>query len=474
MRLAKQTEGPVRTGRPYVYFLLGMCFALAFPCMFMGHTAPDVRAALGDSATYLYQGLAVVTLVTVALLSRRGLTLKDRPPLLVGASLACAAGAALTIVVASIPSPEVALAVFIAGTLLAAAGNSVLLLAWYELLAGLSLDYALLYYAASGLLAAGLQVAWFAASLPAGALPTALICVMPLASLACFLPERAGLAGAPYAQGERVTPHWDFPWAPALLLGIFALARKFYLNCLQEDVKGYAALAALVCYAVLLAMIVLGFKRFPYQVMRCAVLPLALAGMLCIVNGAAFVLAGAVLTRAAQVVLLFYVVSLLFDLTFRRGVNALWVFGLALACDKAGSLTANLVTVGLGDALALDGAHTLAISILILVMCVAFTALAPTGAPAQGWGAGEDVHDGGVEAEQRALAQACSHAARRFDLTRREEDVLLMRLKGATLKEVEEGLVISHNTVKSHVRHIYAKLGVASIEEAAEVVQSCR
>ena len=45
-----------------------------------------------------------------------------------------------------------------------------------------------------------------------------------------------------------------------------------------------------------------------------------------------------------------------------------------------------------------------------------------------------------------------------------------MRLEGATLKEVEDALCIAHNTVKSHVRHIYAKLGVSSLEEAREAV----
>lgn len=474
MGLVKQTGGLPSAGRPYVLYLLGMCFSLAFPNVFMGHTAPDVRNALGDSATYLYHGLAVVTLVTLALLSRRGLTLIGRPPLLVGAALSCTAGAALTMAVAPTPSPDVALAVFLTGTLLAAAGNSLLLLAWYELLAGLSLDYALLYYAASGLVASGLRAAWFAAPLLASTLSSALVCAMPLASLACLLPSRKRMSDAPYAQGEHIAPRWDFPWAPALLLGVFALARKFSLNCLQEDVKGYAALAGLVCYAALLVVIVLGFKRFPYQAMRCAVLPLALAGMLCIINGAPFALAGAFLAHAAQVVLLFYVVSLLFDLTFRRGVNALWVFGLTLACDTAGSLAANFVSVGLGGALALDGANTLAVSILILVLCVAFTALAPSGTPTQGWGVNDEAASDGPNGEEARLSQACSRAARRFDLTHREEDVLLMRLKGATLKEVEEGLVISHNTVKSHVRHIYAKLGVTSIEEASEVVLDSR
>ena len=49
--------------------------------------------------------------------------------------------------------------------------------------------------------------------------------------------------------------------------------------------------------------------------------------------------------------------------------------------------------------------------------------------------------------------------------------MLLLRLKGASLKEFEEALCIALNTVKSHVRHIYAKLGATNLEEAREAVE---
>ena len=104
---------------------------------------------------------------------------------------------------------------------------------------------------------------------------------------------------------------------------------------------------------------------------------------------------------------------------------------------------------------------------------MAFVALTPEKSLTGGWGI--EPSDGVGErqsAPEADLIETCSRTARRYDLTRREEDVLLMRLQGAALKDVEESLCISHNTVKSHVRHIYAKLGVSNLEEAHEIV--CR
>ncbi len=346
-------------------------------------------------------------------------------------------------------------------------------LAWYELLAGFSIDYAMLYYVASGLIAATMRLVWFlAAPLPAP-LAEIIICLMPVAALALFEVGKRKVQGLPYTGAERVQPHWEFPWMPVLLLGIFSLTSKFVLNLLVETDKGYTSIAGVICYGILFAIVVLGFKRFPYQLIRYAALPLMLMGMLCQINGPHLSIPGMVLTRIAQDTLLVFVVSLLFNLSYRRGVNALWVFGLTLACGNAGQLAANLLSVEFADSLADKDVQTLAISALVVVATMAFVALTPEKSLTGGWGI--EPSDGVGErqsAPEADLIETCSRTARRYDLTRREEDVLLMRLQGAALKDVEESLCISHNTVKSHVRHIYAKLGVSNLEEAHEIV--CR
>lgn len=63
------------------------------------------------------------------------------------------------------------------------------------------------------------------------------------------------------------------------------------------------------------------------------------------------------------------------------------------------------------------------------------------------------------------LEESCAKAARRFDLTRREEEVLGLLVEGLSYADIEERLHLSHSTVKSHVRNLYRKLGVNRREQ---------
>jgi len=53
------------------------------------------------------------------------------------------------------------------------------------------------------------------------------------------------------------------------------------------------------------------------------------------------------------------------------------------------------------------------------------------------------------------------------DLTERERDVLALLVEGLNNTQIADKLVVSPSTIKSHVSHILAKLGVASRTEAA-------
>ena len=69
------------------------------------------------------------------------------------------------------------------------------------------------------------------------------------------------------------------------------------------------------------------------------------------------------------------------------------------------------------------------------------------------------------------LEALCAKAARTYDLTRREEDVLRLLVEGRTAPQIAEELVVSPNTVKTHVSHIYAKLGVHTHQELIDLVR---
>ncbi len=59
-------------------------------------------------------------------------------------------------------------------------------------------------------------------------------------------------------------------------------------------------------------------------------------------------------------------------------------------------------------------------------------------------------------------------------LTRREREVLTLIAAGHTNREMAESLVVSPETVKTHVRHVLNKFGVARKAEICALVRGAR
>ena len=59
-------------------------------------------------------------------------------------------------------------------------------------------------------------------------------------------------------------------------------------------------------------------------------------------------------------------------------------------------------------------------------------------------------------------------------LTRREREVLTLIAAGHTNREMAESLVVSPETVKTHVRHVLNKFGVARKAEILALIHSAR
>lgn len=68
------------------------------------------------------------------------------------------------------------------------------------------------------------------------------------------------------------------------------------------------------------------------------------------------------------------------------------------------------------------------------------------------------------------LQLKCYEIAAVFDLSSRERDVLVLLAQGMSRREIEETLVISMNTVKSHIRRIYQKLNIHSRDELEKLL----
>lgn len=76
-----------------------------------------------------------------------------------------------------------------------------------------------------------------------------------------------------------------------------------------------------------------------------------------------------------------------------------------------------------------------------------------------------------LQSQTNTIEARCAALARSSELTRKEEDVLVLIAKGLSYPQVCEQLVLSPNTIKTHARNIYRKLGVSSKQEAIKLVE---
>ena len=108
---------------------------------------------------------------------------------------------------------------------------------------------------------------------------------------------------------------------------------------------------------------------------------------------------------------------------------------------------------------------------------VGTTASTENGADAgEGTGTGAETEAGATpmpaaRTPEEAFAARCKAIASEFSLTPREAEVFAMLARGRDRAYIEEALVVSRNTVKAHVKHVYAKPGIHSHQELLDLVE---
>ncbi|WP_139652436.1 helix-turn-helix transcriptional regulator [Raoultibacter phocaeensis] len=83
----------------------------------------------------------------------------------------------------------------------------------------------------------------------------------------------------------------------------------------------------------------------------------------------------------------------------------------------------------------------------------------------------ERIEDPGSE-QTDAIEAQCARIAERFALTERETDVFNLLAKGRNVPFIEEELIISRNTIKTHIKHIYQKMDLHSQQELIDMVET--
>lgn len=78
--------------------------------------------------------------------------------------------------------------------------------------------------------------------------------------------------------------------------------------------------------------------------------------------------------------------------------------------------------------------------------------------------------DGAPPDPQCTMLDRCAELAGRYALSPRETEVFMLLVQGRSRSFIQEELVLSGSTVKTHVSHIYAKMGVQGRQELMDLV----
>lgn len=85
----------------------------------------------------------------------------------------------------------------------------------------------------------------------------------------------------------------------------------------------------------------------------------------------------------------------------------------------------------------------------------------------------QDVEPAAAHVEA-SLEEICDRISAEFGLTPRESEILPSVARGRTIARIQDELFISASTVNTHIRHIYAKCGVANRQELLDFVDDRR
>lgn len=254
-----------------------------------------------------------------------------------------------------------------------------------------------------------------------------------------------------------------FPLRPVIICGVVAFVTTFMQNC------GPMANVPLTNFmGALLAVAILGIAmaRHKMQLVRLqqVALVLAVASALCLpFVGQSVGTVGMALSMAANLVFLVFAETLLCGIALRYGYNAPWLVGVSLAVMAVASLLA----VG-GSAMFLSlnlsmADTTFVAGILALTVLVLFLQFITESDVMGAWGMEEPSDD--APSEEPNISLRVFELSCRYGFTKREEEVCALLAQGHNVAGIEEVLVVSNSTAKSHVAHIYKKMGVHSIAE---------
>lgn len=458
-----------RTLRPLRF--LGMGMLVAWLCC---THIPDIYCGESDAlrrvaSTGMRYGDIGMFLLLAAFASRIG-SLGSHMKIAGVLVAVCCAGTALTGLLL-VPSGAL-IGVVITASVVTALGGAILFCLWAEVYSQMGSTQIVVYGAGSCLVAFGLYVLVSTMMHPYAVLATALL---PAGSFVCVA---SSFVLVPRETTKSKAARYAVPWKIVVIMTLAGLASGLAGSVLLNP-DGQGAVRRIwatgVAGAVILGLALLRPEKFDARFLAQACVPLALAA--CVLMPAAWSNAGfavSFLVKLAYVWFTIFAIMLLANLAFRFGVPTLRMFAIARACSE-GAIFLGVTMRGFlqSSGLSQDGTVLLISACAgVVAVCVCVLLWRSERAVNADWGAaGIEVASGErVMGPRERLIVRCEQLAQMHALTARETEVLTLIAQRKTRSEIEQELFLSQNTVKTHVRHIYAKLGIHSKSDVYELV----
>lgn len=419
--------------------------------------------------TYLFFDLATaVILLILAALSRRIVPLCQRAgvfPLAGLCMIACACLRFYTVV-----DPALAATLTWPALLLGAVGIALILMLWSEFFGCINPLRVALYYSAG--IAVSVLILWVFKGL---AFPWLWVgtCAIPLVSLGCLWRAYKTLPRSEYPHASWGT--FSFPWKPIAVVSLYSFAFGLHESIFHGYLSSSSSEGDLFAALFVYLGIMLRRETFQFSSIWKLAMPLMLVSL--VPFGLLFP-GGTWLTDfcavASYMLYTILIVVILSNLSYRYGVCALWLFGI----ERAVRLVS--VQAGFGASMfmpAADAQHlgalvpvTVIIAVLIVIVTTFFFSERQLSSP---WGVllkGPVGQDREEYLEKNRIGTKCRELAKHYDLTTREEEILLLLALGKKPSAIEEELYVAKSTVKTHIKHIYQKLGIHSRQELFDLV----
>lgn len=289
------------------------------------------------------------------------------------------------------------------------------------------------------------------------------------------LPEPLSMA----TTSQNSAIRYPIPWKLVLLMALAGFASGFAGSLLVEQ-DGIGAIHRIVATtlfgALLLVLFIVRQGAADIRVLAHVTLPLAIASLVLIPTaGQSLGTAVSFLVKLSYVSFALFVLLMLAQVAYRRGIPSTRVFASARAASELAMLLGILLrrwmrATGILDNQTMLWVITL-VGLVVVTGCVLLWHSERT--VSTNWGTdGVDPASGlRIVSEREHLLERCATIAKQHHLTAREEEILSLLASGVTPSSIEQTLFLSHNTLKTHMRHIYAKLDVHTRSEAVALVK---